>query len=108
MEILAFPCNQFGAQEPACEIDIKNFATNNYQADYQLFSKIDVNGAGTHPLYQYLRSNSTLADAEGEGVGAITWNFEKFLVDANGNVLKNFHPKVAPNDIVTDIEPLLA
>ena len=73
-----------------------------------MFSKIDVNGANTHPLYKFLRTNSTLAQAEGEGVGAITWNFEKFLVNADGEVLANFHPKVQPNDIVKDIEPLLA
>lgn len=73
-----------------------------------MFSKIDVNGATTHPLYQFLRTNSKLADAEGEGTGAITWNFEKFLVNGDGEVISNFHPKVAPNDIVKDIEPLLA
>jgi glutathione peroxidase len=100
---LAFPCNQFGAQEPSCELDIKNFASSNYQADYPLFSKIEVNGANTHPLYQFLRAHSKLGEDGLEAVKPVTWNFEKFLVNADGTSVVNYHPKVAPNDIAADI-----
>lgn len=73
-----------------------------------MFSKIEVNGANTHPLYQFLRTNSDLAKADGEGVKAITWNFEKFLVNGKGEVVGNYSPMVAPKDIEKDIEALLA
>lgn len=102
---MAFPCNQFGGQEPSCSLDIKNFAEG-YGAEYKMFEKIEVNGKDTHPVYRYLRGNSALQQENGE-VGPITWNFYKFLVDAEGTVVNNYDPRTTPSQIAEDINPLL-
>lgn len=103
LEILGFPCNQFGGQEPGTEKEIKEFCSTNYNVTFPMFSKIDVNGENTHPLYAFLKSN-----VKGIfGTEDIKWNFTKFLVDKNGNVLKRFAPQTTPEDIAKDIEELL-
>lgn len=102
-EILAFPCNQFGHQEPGSDEDIKEFCETNYSVEFPLFSKIEVNGDGTHPLYKFLKSEKTglLGDS-------IKWNFTKFLVDKQGNVVDRYAPMTPPKSIAADIEAQLA
>ncbi len=90
--VLGFPCNQFGAQEPGTEAEIKEFCTSNYGVRFPMFAKIDVNGDGAHALYQWLTSEPT----EPEGPGAIKWNFGKFLVGKDGRVLARFAPTTDP------------
>ncbi|HOT90613.1 MAG TPA: glutathione peroxidase [Anaerolineae bacterium] len=103
-EILGFPCNQFMNQDPGTNEEIQNFCRVNYGVTFPMFAKIDVNGPHAHPLYEYLKQAApgTL------GLKAIKWNFTKFLVDAQGNVVKRFEPSVEPADIAPDIEALLA
>lgn len=103
LHILAFPCNQFGGQEPHSEHDIKNFACNHYHAAYPLFSKIEVNGANTHPLYQYLRAHSKLGEDGAHHVKKVSWNFEKFLVSADGTSVVHYPSGVSPKQIEGDI-----
>ena len=102
-EILGFPCNQFANQEPGANTEIQNFCQVNYGVTFPMFDKIDVNGKNTHPLYQHLKKAApgTL------GTTAVKWNFTKFLVDAEGNVLKRFAPNVEPADIAPELEALL-
>lgn len=100
--ILGFPCNQFMGQEPGDESDIQSFCQVNYGVTFPMFAKIKVNGKDAHPLYKYLKAQPI----EGEGK-AIKWNFTKFLVDREGNVLKRFAPNVEPADMASDIEALL-
>ena len=103
LEILGFPCNQFGKQEPADEDEIKNFCSLTYNVTFPMFAKIDVNGNEASPLYNYLKT-----EAPGLlGSKNIKWNFTKFLVDKNGNVIKRFAPKDAPSKIGKEIENLL-
>jgi glutathione peroxidase len=102
--VLGFPCNQFGRQEPGTEADIQNFCTSSYGVTFPLFAKIDVNGPGTHPLYQRLKS----AQPGLLGTTAIKWNFTKFLVDADGDVLARYAPSDTPERIDGDIAKLLA
>jgi glutathione peroxidase len=99
-EILAFPCNQFGEQEPGSNEDIKNFCSTKYDVTFRLFDKIDVNGNNKSPLYSVLTDNDVTGKAD------VKWNFEKFLVDKNGNVVARFHNKTEPtsNDIISAIE----
>ncbi len=97
--MLAFPCNQFGAQEPGTDTEILEFATSKYDATFPMFSKIEVNGDGAAPLYQWLRSEQP---GEGE-TDAITWNFEKFLIDKQGNVVARFAPTVTPEEIAAEL-----
>ena len=97
--MLAFPCNQFGAQEPGTDAQILQFATSTYGVTFPMFSKIDVNGDGACELYQWLRSET--------GGGDITWNFEKFLVDREGNVVQRFAPKVTAEEIAPHVAQLL-
>lgn len=102
-EILAFPCNQFGAQEPGDESEIKDFCKLTYDVSFPMFQKIDVNGANTHPLYQFLKSEEKgLLGTEG-----IKWNFTKFLIDRKGNVVDRFAPATKPADLEKDIQKLL-
>lgn len=102
-EILAFPCNQFGAQEPGTESDIEAFCKTNYQVSFPLFSKIDVNGATAAPLYKFLKS-----EVPGLlGTEAIKWNFTKFLVGKDGQVLKRFAPTDSPEAIGKELEKIL-
>ena len=93
--VLAFPCNQFGAQEPGSNQEILEFATEKYAANFPMFSKIEVNGDGACDLYKLLKS----AQADDDGKSDIAWNFTKFLVDGEGNVVARFGPQVAPEDI---------
>ena len=103
LEVLGFPCNQFGAQEPGSEDEIAQFCEINYGVTFPLFAKIDVNGADTAPLYQHLKkAKPGLLRSE-----AIKWNFTKFLVDRNGKVVERYAPNVEPEAIAGDIEKLL-
>lgn len=107
LEILAFPCNQFGSQEPKCELDIKNFAKNNYKVNFLLFSKIEVNGNNTHPFYIYLKSKcDKMKDKEGN-LKSIPWNFAKFLIDNKGEVINYYPHDIPPKDIEKDFEKFL-
>ena len=101
-EILAFPCNQFGAQEPGDAEEIANFCTLTYDVSFPLFAKIDVNGADAVPLYQHLRK-----EKRGLIGDAIKWNFTKFLVNADGEVVKRYAPTTKPYQIEKDIVALL-
>ena len=101
-EVLAFPCNQFGNQEPGDAEEIKNFCTLNYDVSFPLMAKIDVNGKDTDPLWKYLKSEkSGLLGAR------IKWNFTKFLVDRDGKVTGRYGPAVKPEQLKSDIEALL-
>ena len=101
--VLAFPCNQFGGQEPGNEQEIESFCDLNYQTSFPLFSKIEVNGASSHPLFTYLKS-----EAPGVlGSKRIKWNFTKFLVNQQGQVVKRYAPSTKPEAIAEDIEALL-
>jgi glutathione peroxidase len=121
--VLGFPCNQFGGQEPGTDDEISSFCSLNYNVTFPLFEKIEVNGENAHPLYQYLREqapeetnldeNSRLyqhlratnpAGLEGSN---IKWNFTKFLIDQDGNVVKRYAPTTNPEEITGDIEKLL-
>ncbi|KAK9098147.1 hypothetical protein Syun_025192 [Stephania yunnanensis] len=102
-EILAFPCNQFGGQEPGSNPEIKKFACTRFKAEFPIFDKVDVNGPFTAPVYQFLKSSS------GGFLGdVIKWNFEKFLVDKNGKVVERYQPTTSPFQIEKDIKKLLA
>ena len=101
-EVLGFPCNQFGGQEPGSAEEIQTFCSMTYGVTFPLFEKIDVNGPDRHALYDELTQT---ADAEGHD-GDIRWNFEKFLIDADGNVVARYSPVTTPDDpvIIADIE----
>ncbi|HZX92115.1 MAG TPA: glutathione peroxidase [Rudaea sp.] len=101
--VLGFPCDQFGHQEPGDEEEIKNFCSLNYDVKFPLFSKIDVNGANTHPLYKYLKK-----EAKGLlGSESIKWNFTKFLVDKDGNVVRRYASTDTPQSIEKDVAATL-
>ncbi|CAN0860628.1 Putative glutathione peroxidase 7, chloroplastic [Linum grandiflorum] len=102
-EILAFPCNQFGGQEPGSNPEIKQFACTRFKAEFPIFDKVDVNGPSTAPVYQFLKSS-----AGGFLGDLIKWNFEKFLVDKNGKVVERYAPTTSPFQIEKDIQKLLA
>ena len=94
-EVLGFPCNQFGAQEPGSEAEIKEFCSLNYDVTFPMFSKIEVNGSNADPLYKYLKS-----EQKGLlGTEAIKWNFTKFLVDKSGTVVKRYGSNDSPESI---------
>ncbi len=101
--VLAFPCDQFGHQEPGSDEEIASFCETNYGVDFPLFSKIEVNGDNAHPLYKFLKSEKggLLGDA-------IKWNFTKFLIDKQGNVIERYAPLTPPDNIASDIERELA
>ena len=92
--VLGFPCNQFGGQEPGDAAAIEQFCSMNYGVSFPMFAKIDVNGKQRDPLYAWLTS----VDAEPEGSGDIAWNFGKFVIGKDGEVVGRFHPKVTPDD----------
>jgi glutathione peroxidase len=103
LEILGFPCNQFLKQDPGSDAEISEFCSLNYGVTFPMFSKIDVNGENTHPLYRYLK-----AEAKGLlGSEPIKWNFTKFLVNREGKVIKRYAPNTEPKDIEKDIKALL-
>jgi glutathione peroxidase len=100
LEILAFPCNQFGGQEPGSDQEIRSFCEMNYGVKFKVFSKIEVNGDEAHPLFRFLKH-----EAPGLlGTEAIKWNFTKFLVSRTGKVLKRYAPQDKPEGISADIE----
>jgi glutathione peroxidase len=101
--VLGFPCNQFGSQEPGDAKQIADFCESKYDVTFPMFAKIDVNGANAHPLYQWLKSEK----AGILGTEAIKWNFTKFLVDRDGNVIERYAPNAEPASIAGDIEKLL-
>jgi len=102
-EVLGFPCNQFGAQEPGNAEEIANFCSLTYDVTFPVFAKIDVNGSGADPLYGELKKQ-----APGFlGTEGIKWNFTKFLVGRDGNVVERYAPTTKPEEIAADIEKLL-
>lgn len=102
-EILAFPCNQFGAQEPGDENEIKNFCSLTYDVTFPMFSKVDVNGSQAHPLFETLKESLPGI----MGTKAIKWNFTKFLIGKDGTPIKRYAPNDKPQDLVADIEQAL-
>jgi len=102
-EVLGFPCDQFGHQEPGSDDEIKSFCQVNYGVSFPLFSKIEVNGEDAHPLFKFLKSEKggLLGDS-------IKWNFTKFLVDKKGNVIERYAPTTHPTAIEAQIEKALA
>ena len=104
LKVLAFPCNQFRKQEPGSAADIAGFCQRHYGVSFQMFDKIDVNGARAHPLYRWLTS----AAPGFLGTRSIKWNFTKFLVDRDGRVAGRYGSWTAPRKLAADIETLLA
>jgi glutathione peroxidase len=122
LEVLAFPCNQFGGQEPGTDEEIRDFCSTNYDVTFPVFSKIDVNGPLADTLYVYLRArapgdfgpaNGPLFDRlkasrpETLGTDEVKWNFTKFLIGRDGEVVRRYEPTVTPEEIQPDIEALL-
>jgi glutathione peroxidase len=122
LEILGFPCNQFREQEPGTDAEIQDFCKATYDVTFPVFSKIEVNGPGADPLYQYLRASApgdfgprygqfyeiiSKIRPDAEGTDEIKWNFTKFLVGRDGTVLKRYEPPVPPADIEADLEGYL-
>lgn len=106
LAILGFPCNQFGKQEPGTAGEIRQFCSQNYGVKFDLFEKVDVNGDEACDLYKYLTSLET----KPQGAGKIAWNFEKFLVDREGNVIARFSPRTKPDspEVLAVLEAALA
>ena len=104
--VLGFPCNDFGSQEPGTAEEIKTFCSTKYKVNFDMFSKISVKGEDIHPLYKFLTS----ADTDSKFPGDINWNFEKFLVDRNGQVINRFSPKTKPDadEVIKAIEAAIA
>ena len=103
LEILAFPCNQFNKQEPGTKEQIKSFCDSTYSVTFPLFDKIDVNGENTHPLYKFLKKEATgFLWTE-----SIKWNFTKFLIDREGNVITRYGSATKPKSIEADIVEIL-
>lgn len=103
LAVLGFPCNQFMSQDPGSDSAISEFCSLNYNVDFPMFSKIEVNGPGTHPLYQLLKEEATGL----LGSKKIKWNFTKFLVNRQGEVIGRYPPTAKPESIRADIEKLL-
>ena len=101
--VLAFPCNQFGKQEPGSNSEIQDFCSLNFDVSFPVLAKIDVNGENEEPLFGHLKSEKPGI----MGSKGIKWNFTKFLVDKNGEVLKRFSSKTAPSEIEKEIESIL-
>jgi glutathione peroxidase len=102
-EVLGFPCDQFGHQEPGDEAEIKKFCSLTYGVTFPMFAKIKVNGADAHPLYEYLKQSLPGI----LGTEAIKWNFTKFLIDKNGEPIKRYAPADKPESIAADVEAAL-
>ena len=126
LEILGFPCNQFGEQEPGTNSEVKNFCELNYGVDFSIFERIDVKGPNAHPLFKYLTANAPFKgfdknSASGKMLYAvisekfpenligdsIKWNFTKFLIDRNGEIIARYEPTVEPMDMEDHIKSLL-
>lgn len=104
LAVLGFPCDQFGHQEPGNEDEIRNFCSLSYDVSFPMFSKVDVNGDGAHPLYQWLKKEKPGL----LGIGAVKWNFTKFLIGRDGRVIKRYAPTDKPEAIEKDIVKALA
>ncbi|MCF0148625.1 MAG: glutathione peroxidase [Clostridium sp.] len=102
LQVLGFPCNQFLNQEPGDNKDVKNFCQINYGVTFDMFEKIEVNGSNAHPIYKYLKDQE-----KGILTKDIKWNFTKFLIDRNGNVVKRYSPTTSPLKIKEDIDKML-
>ena len=102
-EVLGFPCNQFGAQEPGDAAEIADFCKLTYAVDFPMFAKVEVNGPGADPLFAWLKKEKPGL----LGTGGIKWNFTKFLVDRSGKVVDRFGPQVTPQQLERPIERLL-
>ncbi|GMV16109.1 MAG: glutathione peroxidase [Polyangiaceae bacterium] len=103
LEVLGFPCDQFGHQEPGDEASIKSFCSTTYGVTFPMFAKVEVNGKGAHPLYEHLKHEA----AGVLGTEAIKWNFTKFLVDKQGRVLERFAPNDTPEAIEAKLRAVL-
>lgn len=103
LAVLGFPCNQFAGQEPGTSEDIQEFCQANYGVSFPMFAKVDVNGKHAHPLFTWLKDGTRGMVGE-----AITWNFTKFLVGRDGQVIKRYSPKTEPATIADDIRVALA
>jgi glutathione peroxidase len=101
--VLGFPCNQFGGQEPGTEDEIEEFCQLNYGVSFPMFAKVDVNGDDTHPLFEWLK-----AEHPGLLGGRVKWNFTKFLVGRDGEVVRRYAPTTEPADLADDIRAALA
>lgn len=104
LQVLGFPCDQFGHQEPGDEAEIKKFCSSNYNVSFPMFAKINVNGKGAHPLYRYLKETRSGI----LGLEAIKWNFTKFLVGKDGVPIKRYAPADKPEGLGTDVEAVLS
>jgi glutathione peroxidase len=102
-EVLGFPCNQFGAQEPGSAEEIRDFCSTRYDVTFPMFAKVDVNGGDAHPLWKHLKEQKPGL----LGIEAIKWNFSKFLVDREGRVIERYAPTAEPSTIERDIEAAL-
>jgi glutathione peroxidase len=122
LEILGFPCNQFKEQEPGTDAEIQDFCTSAYGVTFPVFGKIDVNGPDADPLYRYLRAQApgdfgpqygqfyeaiSAMRPEADGTDEVKWNFTKFLIGRDGEVIKRYEPPVPPADIKADLENYL-
>ncbi|GIS61681.1 MAG: hypothetical protein CM1200mP2_39060 [Planctomycetaceae bacterium] len=94
LSVLGFPCNQFGAQEPGTNAEIKEFCKSKYEVSFDMFSKVNVNGKDAAPFYKHLTKQA----AKPKGPGKVAWNFEKFVIDRQGKVIGRFGPRTKPND----------
>ena len=103
LEVLGFPCNQFGAQEPGTNEEVKSFCDLNYNVSFMMFDKIDVNGSNASPLFKYLKHESPGI----MGTEAVKWNFTKFLVNSDGKVVKRFAPKDGESEIESELQKIL-
>jgi glutathione peroxidase len=101
--VLGFPCNQFGGQDPKPEAEIAQFCQSNYGVDFQMMGKIEVNGSDAHPIYQWLKGEKPGF----LGTEAIKWNFTKFLIGKDGQVIKRYAPTDKPESLAADIEAAL-
>jgi glutathione peroxidase len=102
--VLGFPCNQFGKQEPGSEVQIAEFCEKNYGVTFPMFAKVDVNGDDAHPLFKHLKQTKPGV----LGTEGIKWNFTKFLVNKEGEVVERYAPQTKPEEIAEDIETLVA
>lgn len=102
LRVLAFPCNQFGGQEPGTDAQIASFCASRFQLTLPLSAKVEVNGQQAHPLWRWL------TQADSAHPHPVKWNFTKFLLDGKGRVVKRFEPAVAPHELLPDIEVLLS
>ena len=122
LRVIGFPCNQFGGQEPGSDAEIQEFCSTSYDVTFPVFAKIEVNGAGADPLYAYLRAAAPgdfgpdhgflyqhVRDTRPEAIGTdeIKWNFTKFLIDRDGNVVRRYESTVTPEEIRPDLDGLL-